>query len=686
MTQWRFLICSMEFNLEGQKNKIKTRKGYTLVGLAIAIIVTAVILILVITLFGASIAAWWNSRGEASPNINCDTWAGAPAGYQDKITAAANKAGIQPALLGAIYLSEHNNNWYTPPGGSWTADTPNEGNQGPFQIPNKDDYAEFLDKEGFKISSVGRSDWWNDFDTAAYAAAVDIKNGFKWANKPINSSDEQAIVFAGLWYNTGPVAAQEWANGGYNLSVSPSSKPDWGNPGTQQYAKRTWTNFQKLNLGCKAFTPSAGASYIQACQGGTTTTSSDGSIIVIDPGHGTPNNHAGATGEPGIALEVGLAVTNQLRAKGYTVYMTRGDPNGGGIDTSAAPGNNDQQTDEDNKRRALFANSKGAALIFRIHADSSSASTPHQGYYFTYPTYPGSSRDGHAGPSQDTAQKSEAIAKALSAFMATGQGLTKQSDPKSDTAGTQYGRNLVGSSWSTVPSALIEMFDMTSSNATSSSYKVKMATGIANAIASAVPLGTSSQAQTATSTTPGCKIAGLALEVVKDVAAKECSKGDGCRNNPSKYYDSVAKNNLSIYAQFLQNSNYKSWGFSGSDRCYGKFPGQAAEATGFSDCARFIGYLLRQTGADASFPAGGSSDQHDYATEHKDKYDVKKFHNISELQPGDIVWTEGHIEIYIGENTAFPGFTAASASLCNHGPIMLPQTDSGMTTRIRVLK
>lgn len=647
--------------MEGQKNKIKTKNGYTLVALAIIIVVAILILLLVVVFFGAGIAAWWNSRGEVSPNINCETWADAPAGYQDKITAAANKAGIQPALLGAIFLSEHNNNWTS---------VPDSNDQGPFQIPNKSDYAGFLSDAGFKISSVGRTDWWNDFDTAAYAAALDLKNGFKWANKPTNSSDEKAIVFAGLWYNTGPVAAQEWANAGYNLDVSPPSKPDWGNAGTQQYAKRTWTNFQKLNLGCKSYAPSAGGSFIQACQG-STASGGGGSVIVIDPGHGTPNNHAGAVGEAAVNLKVALVVREQLVSAGYTVFMTRGDPNGGGIDTSAASGNNDQQSDEDNKRRALFANSKGAALMFRIHADDGTA----PGYFFAYPTSPGKSRDGHEGPSQDVAQKSEAVTKALSASLAS-QGIAKKSDPKTDTYGTQYGQNLVGSTWSTVPGSLIEMFGMKSDHAnTIDSYKNTIGGAIASAIKSAVPLGGGAQTQTTSTMTPACRVANFALDTALDVKNNECHDGQGCRGNSSEY---TGSSSYSKYAKTTLASNLSK---------YIAFPSQDHRSwADFADCGKFVSYVVRHT-VDPNFEEAGTSTQLDYVNEHRDKYVL--YSNQPALQPGDIIFRGscntaqkdndensdvahecggkvrgfGHVLIYTGTNNAFKDKTIVEASL-----------------------
>ncbi len=78
-------------------------------------------------------------------------------------------------------------------------------------------------------------------------------------------------------------------------------------------------------------------------------------IIVIDPGHG--GKDSGATGngymEKDIVLQVGLQLAEQLRAIGYTVYMTR---------------SNDIFIEL--KDRTKFANDKSADLFLSVHANA----------------------------------------------------------------------------------------------------------------------------------------------------------------------------------------------------------------------------------------------------------------------------------------------------------------------------
>ncbi|MDP3265260.1 MAG: N-acetylmuramoyl-L-alanine amidase [Sulfuricurvum sp.] len=78
-------------------------------------------------------------------------------------------------------------------------------------------------------------------------------------------------------------------------------------------------------------------------------------VIVIDPGHG--GKDSGATGngymEKNIVLQIGLELSEQLKAMGYTVYMTR-------------------STDVfiELKDRTKFANDKMADLFLSVHANA----------------------------------------------------------------------------------------------------------------------------------------------------------------------------------------------------------------------------------------------------------------------------------------------------------------------------
>ncbi len=78
-------------------------------------------------------------------------------------------------------------------------------------------------------------------------------------------------------------------------------------------------------------------------------------IIVIDPGHGGKDNGAIGNGviEKEIVLQMGLQLSQQLQALGYTVYMTRSD-----------------DTFIELKERTQLANDKRADLFLSIHANS----------------------------------------------------------------------------------------------------------------------------------------------------------------------------------------------------------------------------------------------------------------------------------------------------------------------------
>lgn len=78
-------------------------------------------------------------------------------------------------------------------------------------------------------------------------------------------------------------------------------------------------------------------------------------IIVIDPGHGGKDSGAKGNGylEKDIVLSIGTELAEKLRARGYTVYMTR---------------SND--TFIELKDRTKFANDKMADLFISVHANS----------------------------------------------------------------------------------------------------------------------------------------------------------------------------------------------------------------------------------------------------------------------------------------------------------------------------
>ena len=93
---------------------------------------------------------------------------------------------------------------------------------------------------------------------------------------------------------------------------------------------------------------------------------------------------------------------------------------------------------------------------------------------------------------------------------------------------------------------------------------------------------------------------------------------------------------------------------------------------GMADCGGFVATVMRASGADTNYPAGGTANQEAYVRSHPDKYDIlDKVEAIKspDVKPGDILIVNqgsgdgglGHTYIYVGKQAN--GFDQASASL-----------------------
>jgi len=148
-------------------------------------------------------------------------------------------------LLGGIFLSEHGDSWpRTAVDGPWAS---GGAGQGPFQIENWDNFWKQTTEQGY---GSGSGDV-NDLYDAGVAAAVSLKVGFEKKDIPLNTTEEKYVKFAGMYHNRGDAAAYDWADAGYDLSKPPenTTNPGW-EWGANDYALRTWTSFQNLNVGC----------------------------------------------------------------------------------------------------------------------------------------------------------------------------------------------------------------------------------------------------------------------------------------------------------------------------------------------------------------------------------------------------------------------------------------------------
>ncbi len=113
----------------------------------------------------------------------------------------------------------------------------------------------------------------------------------------------------------------------------------------------------------------------------------------------------------------------------------------------------------------------------------------------------------------------------------------------------------------------------------------------------------------------------------------------------------------------------------------------------FSDCGVYVATVLRASGADPTFQARGTSLQMSYI-EGSGKYDVIPFTDTALAQPGDVLIKDGHIRIFIGQNSSSP-YNVAEASWGNHVPATLwnatidatnPNDAAGSTYKIARLK
>lgn len=200
-------------------------------------------------------------------------------------------------------------------------------------------------------------------------------------------------------------------------------------------------------------------------------------VIVIDPGHQGKGNSSkeaigpgssttkakvttGATGvssrkaESQMNLEIALKLRDELKARGYTVVMTR---------TS-------QNVNISNQQRAKVGNQNNAAAVIHLHCDSSNSSSIRGAHTIAV------SKKNPFCPQLYSASSSLAQKVINSYTSATGI----------KSRGVSYQDDLTGLNWSTVPAIYIEMGFISNSTEdkllSSSSFQKKCAQGIANGI------------------------------------------------------------------------------------------------------------------------------------------------------------------------------------------------------------
>jgi N-acetylmuramoyl-L-alanine amidase len=168
-----------------------------------------------------------------------------------------------------------------------------------------------------------------------------------------------------------------------------------------------------------------------------------GMVVCIDPGH--PSDQAdGCTAPDGtteteINWRVGVFLRDELTKRGYQVVSTKSS-----MTEKVA-----------NRRRAEIANEAGAAMMIRLHCDSS----PLRGFAVYYPQQEGH-KDGASGPSPEVREASGRLARAIHAGLAAAfKDTLPDNGVKSDRAtgiGAKQGA-LTGSIFSRVPTVTVEM-------------------------------------------------------------------------------------------------------------------------------------------------------------------------------------------------------------------------------------
>lgn len=205
--------------------------------MSIAKMLTVAGVLFVLTVISIAIGvAPMGFRGEGEPtpdvtqkgNITCKSWNDAPDEYQQYFTDAANQFGIQPALVGAIFLAEHGGRWATAPWATSTA-----GAQGPFQFTRKTwkGYGKGGNIQNIKDASIGASN---------YLSQILIKQ----VHAKADTTKDQDIKGVAVAYNGGPGYYQKWRDSGYN-----DSKLDQRYVGYKDDALKY---FKDLSAGCES--------------------------------------------------------------------------------------------------------------------------------------------------------------------------------------------------------------------------------------------------------------------------------------------------------------------------------------------------------------------------------------------------------------------------------------------------
>ena len=88
----------------------------------------------------------------------------------------------------------------------------------------------------------------------------------------------------------------------------------------------------------------------------------------------------------------------------------------------------------------------------------------------------------------------------------------------------------------------------------------------------------------------------------------------------------------------------------------------------WTDCGGFIATAMYASGVDKNYPNVNVSTQLNYVKSHPEKYSINTHPTMSDLQPGDILYVDGHTTLYTGENP----YPMVDASLGDRVPSVRP--------------
>lgn len=171
--------------------------------------------------------------------VNCSGWSVTFPDYQTSIQTAAQKFGINPALLGAIFMSENGDSWPSKDISEMTWGNSAKGAQGPFQFM-PDTWAGLVrGQSAFNGYSV------QNFQQAAEVSAFHLKGILDTYHWSLTSPTGQQVACVAAAYNGGGSLCKDWEKNNTFTGTEPTTDDN-------NYHTRAQQNYDVLNTSCSA--------------------------------------------------------------------------------------------------------------------------------------------------------------------------------------------------------------------------------------------------------------------------------------------------------------------------------------------------------------------------------------------------------------------------------------------------